>query len=1762
MRVNLLFKVLAIILCITQPVYSSFTISGTAVTAPTAAGNSIVVDGSFDPDFIYFIFRTHDKLNFQNYLPYYDNTAGTFSAAVSRAIRLNLVNPTHGDGTTANFLWSATHSNKIYLWRGLADGYTVTTFPPGQAVKGPYLGTSLPFSGNADFKTARITHFTQFQTTFGNVNSYYGSILVTNLVSIKVAGPVLCSLRVVHRGKGNFYVDGKMIGISNSIFEDADAVFVSDSQLRFSQGRYSLIQVYGVSLEIKSIELIECLDANTNAFFATSVPVDVNSLVEDIMHVTTPTVPSVQACNSFDSNCVSCNQEACFMCTGGLTSFGKGCTNYAYETHKTQSELGSINIPYLDQLYFMRNFQSPAGQSITANLFYIGQAHPANSLFYAIAFEGGAYGDLPGLLPRRFTTRIVIKSITSTSLSITASASGNNPLSLFVIRVLSSDFGTSNINFHYAQFLSKPLPYDIFSTGLTSAIDSVSVYAGNWYYIIAYYKPGTNGNKITFTVPTTLPVESYINGESFVTEPSSGVASAVLTPTQTADYFVVIHIVYASTGAFQRNDALVTDPTQLALAHSGQNTHLLEYHLCPGSLFFDKTTLKCVNSCPPGTYQSKNYCVNPCKQYKFSGSSVVQCAMQYLQGAAVDYPTGQQDPITLQNADLTNGMTYFVTRHIPYMYFSNFLGTTTISGALIASRFRKLNPFSTNQATGFTASLGYNSPTTSNLQVWSTRPGGWLFTALPSDCRVSGFFVSATACSHTTNNGIRVANLDSIEFGDPWDGKLPYSLQDYYTIVASRLIGLRNTNPDSSLMCRIQFTYNGILHIYLDLAKTDVTPYVAMNTQGYYTTESRFLFNTTDFRYLQVYTRETTAFDMEIVDCVLTTNDNINYLPEFEVYSPVEVVAEAASSTFIQAIPAQGGCQTFDDSYGFCHKCPVGKCVDISTGDCLLIQPTITIYDELGNDITPGGLTLSSITMDVSNVLEIKHIECLSKITTAQWTQTGGPTLDINQFITTGSNTSLLIPYCRLQPQTTYTYELTLYDYTSGSFNIILQITTNSITAGAYIVGGNRNHPAGLDMVLAASYSSSCAFMPYYKWKCMTPSQFKWISCPDPQGIYGLLSSSNQLVVPKSYLTSQDFYTITLEVYSGAFYTIDTANITITGSTPFNISISCLNCKDYFSPSDEIILEATLLKDGLDFNLHKFDWGTFPPFKMYSFQNRLKVYPSYEANPFHLFISDLQVHNSINRGYGVFQLPYNQPPRGGTFTVSSTVGFSMSTIFVLTCSLWIDEDLPLSYQFAMSYSEDPDTFFEISIKNTTSTLDTFLSAYPTNPNAYLKAKIFDALDIRSEVSLPIQIFPIDVSTSLDTIRLILDILPSAPSSLHAIQACIIVGKEFSNLELGIIQAASMGCPTCSGHGKCVNQECVCDPDWTINCYYARSDLNEIIQLKKTLINIFSSNYASLGTSEYRRIAIQLVSDLSNPEFNNNESMTMLQNLLKNQLAIDKPTTKLSMSEAKLMLSIIDNFMRFFLENGCSYRLDVTNSFSNSLIGYFEAISKAFLDFTLPNEQRSFFLMNTFDFSVQKVTLCEFGNGINKTSSDAPVVEITPLITPPEICGYNDTYDIVFYAFRESLLACDKTLLTIKDVLGLSIVNAYTGVNSLDKFALSYLIPDGYVCRGGCVRNETRACVCANINDFEYKAQLAKLLFDFDRFSGLDFEWTVPWRAAHSFVFWVIFGFSLNLFISSIVLLLFPRLENFCIFEDFKREFTGDSLKVFGIMFVV
>ena len=122
---------------------------------------------------------------------------------------------------------------------------------------------------------------------------------------------------------------------------------------------------------------------------------------------------------------------------------------------------------------------------------------------------------------------------------------------------------------------------------------------------------------------------------------------------------------------------------------------------------------------------------------------------------------------------------------------------------------------------------------------------------------------------------------------------------------------------------------------------------------------------------------------------------------------------------------------------------------------------------------------------------------------------------------------------------------------------------------------------------------------------------------------------------------------------------------------------------DYVKPPEKVFFSVTILyKDEVigsqrqQFNIVSFRVGDYLPALSEGENSVLVKISVYDPDYFVPLVS-------------TFKLQINRPPQGGTLTVTpGTGGVSVSTLFQISASGWVDSDTPLLYQFVYYLSEE------------------------------------------------------------------------------------------------------------------------------------------------------------------------------------------------------------------------------------------------------------------------------------------------------------------------------------------------------------------------------------------------------------------------------------------------------------------------------------------
>ena len=108
-------------------------------------------------------------------------------------------------------------------------------------------------------------------------------------------------------------------------------------------------------------------------------------------------------------------------------------------------------------------------------------------------------------------------------------------------------------------------------------------------------------------------------------------------------------------------------------------------------------------------------------------------------------------------------------------------------------------------------------------------------------------------------------------------------------------------------------------------------------------------------------------------------------------------------------------------------------------------------------------------------------------------------------------------------------------------------------------------------------------------------------------------------------------------------------------------------------------------------------------------------------------VISMYASNATNTAAATYTLPINTPPDSGTISATPLEGDSLSTSFEISTSGWVDDDLPLNYQFG--YSKNATTTIssitKITAISTQTGVSTWLSANNEEVTIYLTVIVYD-----------------------------------------------------------------------------------------------------------------------------------------------------------------------------------------------------------------------------------------------------------------------------------------------------------------------------------------------------------------------------------------------------------------------------------------------------
>ena len=98
----------------------------------------------------------------------------------------------------------------------------------------------------------------------------------------------------------------------------------------------------------------------------------------------------------------------------------------------------------------------------------------------------------------------------------------------------------------------------------------------------------------------------------------------------------------------------------------------------------------------------------------------------------------------------------------------------------------------------------------------------------------------------------------------------------------------------------------------------------------------------------------------------------------------------------------------------------------------------------------------------------------------------------------------------------------------------------------------------------------------------------------------------------------------------------------------------------------------------------------------------------------------------------------NTPPIGGTCTTNDTVGEAMKTLFKFTCHGWMDEDIPLRYEYVYFNEQGAESLFYFGVKES-SVGKLPLGNEKENHTIRMEIRIIDAYEATARVNLTVRV---------------------------------------------------------------------------------------------------------------------------------------------------------------------------------------------------------------------------------------------------------------------------------------------------------------------------------------------------------------------------------------------------------------------------------------
>jgi len=794
------------------------------------------------------------------------------------------------------------------------------------------------------------------------------------------------------------------------------------------------------------------------------------------------------------------------------------------------------------------------------------------------------------------------------------------------------------------------------------------------------------------------------------------------------------------------------------------------------------------------------------------------------------------------------------------------------------------------------------------------------------------------------------------------------------------------------------------------------------------------------------------------------------------------------------------------------------------------------------------------------------------------WTQTGGDDLlDMTKLYSSSSDPlRLTVPKCTLSQGKLYSFKITV--------KVGASVTSQEVTIGVYSpkiqlqsLDTDSYHLYTEDLTLTASQFSipdECnqGILPTdfldlstikYTWECVAIdleltnrrllltesveiSDDPNVSVPpDLLNLFSQSTTSQTLTIPSSYFTQyldyQFIFYLTITVQSKdptpsitnfnllqpTLYAIETkAYVRVLNSQPFTpLSFTCSsenNCQSF--PNN---FRAQLVVDSTFNSQYTYNWnlnvsdlfeastalGTF--FSIYT------IDPGYPPDGIKLIPRILlTVTDGTNIATAFYTIPINIAAQNGTISIYPPEGEAYKTNFFASVYNWIDEDLPISFQF---YTYNSMGGFNLMLKTFQPFAETPVLQPPYPYSSSIGAFITDSLGSLTFV----ETYEISVTGGAADWS---ELIEKGTTALNSLKSSTLnLWQKFQLINIMLENLLAWESLT---------------PDEN---YYVASS-----KFKYSAITEMEQLFLALNSKEeLKPILLRNIVYSSQQLFNQDTNWKLYLSILDSYYQVDTSGPILTEAECDLFSQILNNLINYMVKPGTSIEDP------DKIYDYVNTLTRSMLYNRIPSDDVAIYNPDFFTAQTQKTTYCQIlaqgipdiywssGLSANFTLKSGKTIK-------PEKC--NDQIDFIFLSFRRNYTAFGWGI-EFKTIIYLDIRDSITGESLLDIFDF-VLISRRFVCPEGLTCQPNGGDGTIIYGTFDLRNQILKIFEKSNIEQVKNISALKNFRFWKSVAFWTVLGFTISFLVSFCWLYKYP---NYCALEV-NRNLSKESLFKKIIMF--